>query len=83
VQWGASFFLQLVLLSIIMVRQNMDSTASDKRAEQTYLDAEAILHENEQIQAHLLEQDKVLSLLIAQVRGSLPGRAAGISITHH
>lgn len=42
VQWVASFFLQLVLLSIVMVKQNLDSTASDARATQTYLDTEEI-----------------------------------------
>jgi hypothetical protein len=42
VQWVASFFLQLVLLSIIMVKQNIDSTASDARAMQTYNDTEFI-----------------------------------------
>jgi hypothetical protein len=42
VQWVASFFLQLVLLSVIMVKQNLDSTASDARAFQTYNDTELI-----------------------------------------
>jgi hypothetical protein len=53
-------FLQLVLLPVIIVGQNIQAKASDKRAEQTYLDAEAVLHEAQQIQAHLAEQDKLL-----------------------
>jgi hypothetical protein len=53
VQWGASFFLQLVLLSIIMVGQNLQSKASDKRAEQTYNDTEAILSETKQLREQL------------------------------
>lgn len=42
VQWVASFFLQLVLLSVIMVGQNMQSTASDARAAKTFEDTETI-----------------------------------------
>jgi hypothetical protein len=42
VQWVASFFLQLVLLSVIMVGQNMQSMASDARAAKTFEDTETI-----------------------------------------
>lgn len=42
VQWTASFFLQLVLLSIVMVKQNIDGLASDARAAKTFEDAEDI-----------------------------------------
>jgi hypothetical protein len=69
IAWIAQTFIQLVLLSIIMVGQNVQSAASDKRAEQTYLDAEAVLHEAQQIQAHLMAQDAVLEELIAKVKG--------------
>jgi hypothetical protein len=34
----------LVLLPIIIVGQNVQARAADKRSEQTYSDAEAILH---------------------------------------
>jgi hypothetical protein len=64
VQWISQTFLQLVLLSVIIVGQNIASRASDKRAEMTYKDAEAILHDAEQIQAHLKAQDEALSGLI-------------------
>jgi hypothetical protein len=57
VAWIAQTFLQLVLLPIIIVGQNIQGTASDKRAEQTYQNAVAILHECTQIQAHLGAQD--------------------------
>jgi hypothetical protein len=40
VQWVASFFLQLVLLSIIMVGQNLQNIASDARSAKTFEDAE-------------------------------------------
>jgi hypothetical protein len=43
VAWIAQTFLQLVLLSIIMVGQNVQSIASDARAEKTYEDAVTIL----------------------------------------
>jgi hypothetical protein len=39
----AQTFLQLVLLSVIMVGQNVQSLASDERSERTYHDAEVIL----------------------------------------
>jgi ABC-type nickel/cobalt efflux system permease component RcnA len=43
VAWIAQTFLQLVLLSIIMVGQKVAAEASDKQAFQTYQDAEALL----------------------------------------
>ena len=43
VSWIAQTFLQLVLLSIIMVGQKVGAAASDKQALQTYRDAEALL----------------------------------------
>jgi hypothetical protein len=42
VAWIAQTFIQLVLLSIIMVGQNVQSVASDARAEHTFDDAEQI-----------------------------------------
>ncbi len=73
VAWIAQTFLQLVLLPVIIVGQNVQAAAADKRAEQTYLDAEAVLYEAQEIQNHLLQQDKVLEQLIARVRQGLPG----------
>src|SRR5271155_3713764 len=43
VAWIAQTFIQLVLLSIIMVGQDVQSIASDARAEQTFKDTQAIL----------------------------------------
>ena len=43
IAWIAQTFLQLVLLSIIMVGQKVSAAASDKQALQTYKDAEALL----------------------------------------
>jgi hypothetical protein len=66
VAWISQAFLQLVLLPVIIVGQNIQARAADKRAESTYKDAEAVLHEAMQIQEHLAAQDKVLSDLIAK-----------------
>ena len=58
--WLSSSFLQLVLLPIIIVGQNIQAKAADKRAEDTYKDAEAMLKESEEIQKHLLAQDEAI-----------------------
>lgn len=63
VSWVAQTFLQLVLLSIIMVGQNVQAAAADKRAEATYEDADAVLHTALQIEEHLLAQDAALGIL--------------------
>jgi hypothetical protein len=60
VAWIAQTFLQLVLLPIIIVGQNAQAEASDKRAEQTFNDAEAMLQSAMQIQEHLVAQDAEL-----------------------
>jgi sensor histidine kinase YesM len=43
VSWLAQTFLQLVLLSVIMVGQKVAARASDKQALQTFKDTEALL----------------------------------------
>jgi hypothetical protein len=68
VAWIAQTFLQLVLLPIIIVGQNIQAKAADKRADQTYKDAEAILHECMQIQAHLAAQDDAQARQIAELQ---------------
>jgi hypothetical protein len=67
ISWIAQTFLQLVLLSIIIVGQNVQSAAADKRAEATYQDADAVLHTALQIQDHLLAQDERLEKILAEV----------------
>ncbi len=64
IQWLSQTFIQLVMLSVIMVGQNIISRVSDKRAEMTYRDAEATFHEAEQIQAHLKAQDQAMNTLL-------------------
>jgi hypothetical protein len=67
IQWISQTFIQLVMLSVIMVGQNILGRASDKRAEMTYNDADATFHESEQIQSHLMEQDHALNDLLDKV----------------
>ena len=67
VSWISQTFLQLVLLSVIIVGQNVLAAAADKRSEATYDDADAALHEAVMIQEHLLAQDQVLAGLVRKV----------------
>ena len=67
VVWLSSSFLQLVLLPIIIVGQNIQAAAADKRSEETYKDAEAVLKESEEIQKHLLAQDQAISEIVARL----------------
>jgi hypothetical protein len=68
VSWISQTFLQLVLLSIIIVGQNVLAAAADKRAEATYEDADAVLHTSVDIQQHLLAQDAEMEKILAEVR---------------
>jgi len=63
VDWVAQTFLQLVLVSVIIVGQNQLNAKAELRAEATYNDATALLHEVQQIQKHLAHQDAELSRL--------------------
>jgi hypothetical protein len=67
IQWVSQTFIQLVMLSVIMVGQNILSRASDKRADMTYEDADATFHESQQIQAHLLEQDAAINTMLDKI----------------
>lgn len=76
VAWIAQTFLQLVLLSIIIVGQKVASESTDKRADETYKDAEAILHESIEIQKHLAEQDAFLQKMIHELVEARPSAPA-------
>lgn len=67
IQWVSQTFIQLVMLSVIVVGQNILARASDKRAVMTFQDAEATFHEAEQIQAHLASQDEAINALLDKV----------------
>jgi len=51
---------QLIFMFIIMVGQEVLGGAGDKRAEQTFLDGVAVLHECARLQQHLTAQDSVI-----------------------
>ncbi len=67
VQWVSQTFIQLVMLSVIMVGQSIMGLAADKRAEMTYNDAEATFHEAKEIQMHLQEQDAALNTMLERL----------------
>jgi uncharacterized membrane protein YjjP (DUF1212 family) len=66
IAWIAQTFLQLVLLSIIMVGQKVAAEKSDRQLEQTYKDAEELLKISDQIHG-LLKQNTQLTEEINQV----------------
>src|SRR3954453_1513807 len=66
IAWIAQTFLQLVLLSIIMVGQKVAAQKSDRQLEQTYRDAEELLKISGEIH-QLLEQNTELTQEINQV----------------
>lgn len=53
--------VQLMLVFVILVGQGVLGRTADRRAERTFKDAEAILHEVTQLHSHLQEQDKILN----------------------
>lgn len=74
VAWIAQTLIQLVLLSIILFGQGLQSQAADARSVATFNDAEAILATATQVQehlavqdAHLTQQDDKLAALVSQV----------------
>jgi hypothetical protein len=67
ISWIAQTFLQLVLLSIIMVGQNVQADAADARSEATFKDAEMLLHGQEQVAEHMAAQDLVLKAIAAKL----------------
>jgi hypothetical protein len=77
VVWLSSSFLQLVLLPIIIVGQNIQAAAADKRAEETYKDAEAVLKEASEIQEHLLAQDEAISNILDRIEKLVGGTHRG------
>jgi uncharacterized membrane protein len=58
-----STLAQLVFMLVIMVGQDVLGRAADRRSEQTFLDAEAILHECRRMKARLTAQDRIIDSL--------------------
>ncbi len=67
IAWIAQTFLQLVLLSVIMVGQKVAAAASDKQALQTFKDTEALL----KIQDELHRLLKINNDLTEEIHGSI------------
>ena len=68
VSWISQTFLQLVLLSIIIVGQQVQSSAADARAQATYEDADAVLHTALEIQQHMEAQDRAINQILEEVQ---------------
>ena len=73
IAWIAQTFLQLVLLSVIMVGQKVAAAASDKQALQTYQDAEALI----KIQDDVHRLVKLNTELTQEIHGVLTKTKAG------
>ena len=73
VAWIAQTFLQLVLLSIIMVGQKVAAEASDRQAYLTYKDAEAILHISDQLQELITLNNKLTQDIHKAISVGKPG----------
>ena len=73
ITWIAQTFLQLVLLSIIIVGQNIQAGAADERAEATYQDADAVLHTALEIQSHMQAQDREIEKILLTLERIRPG----------
>jgi hypothetical protein len=52
---------------VIMVGQNVQAAAADKRAEATFHDASATLHEMAHVQGHLAAQDELLTRIAERI----------------
>jgi len=66
--WIAQTFLQLVLLSIIMVGQKVAAEKSDRQLEQTYYDAEALLQISDDMHK-LVKQNVTLTQQVSELLG--------------
>ena len=64
VSWVSQTFLQLVLLSVILVGQNEMAVAEEDRARESHSSAEKLLEEIADLKAHLKAQDELLVLLL-------------------
>jgi uncharacterized membrane protein len=69
---------QLLLMFVIMVGQQVLGRAADERAAQTYLNAEAVLHACERLQAHLRAQDLAIRHVVGQVQQCANGHGSGL-----
>jgi uncharacterized membrane protein YjjP (DUF1212 family) len=73
VGWIAQTFLQLVLLSIIMVGQKVAAAKSDRQLAQTYKDAEELLKISDAIHGLLKQNTELTQEISAVVRDQKKG----------
>jgi uncharacterized membrane protein len=71
-----STLAQLIFMIVIMVGQEVLGRAADRRSEQTFLDAKAILHECRRMKARLTTQDRILASLTSYVALQVTERLA-------
>jgi hypothetical protein len=76
VAWIAQTFLQLVLLSIIMVGQKVAAAASDKQAYQTFKDAEALLEISNDMHTLIKTNNDLTEAIHETMCGTNPKAAA-------
>ncbi|MFI5782490.1 DUF1003 domain-containing protein [Nocardia sp. NPDC051570] len=62
-----SSLAQLAFMIVIMVGQDVLGRTGDRRSEQTFLDAQAVLHECRRMEQRLIAQDRVLDSLTGYV----------------
>ena len=67
-----SSLAQLIFMFVIMVGQEVLGAAGDTRAQQTYLDGEAVLHECRRLQTHLTAQDRVIVAISNYIKQHAP-----------
>ncbi len=68
----SSYFLQLVLLPIIMVGQNVQARHSELQADESYHATMKTCDDSEQIMAHLSAQDEQLVAIRRLIEGRVP-----------
>jgi hypothetical protein len=75
IAWIAQTFLQLVLLSIIMVGQKVAAASSDKQIKQTYDDAEALLQISDEMHKLLKQNTNLTEKINELLCKTKPGEA--------
>jgi uncharacterized membrane protein len=71
-----STLAQLVFMLVIMVGQEVLGRAGDRRSEQTFLDAHAILYECQRMKARLSAQDRIIASLCDYTNKQVTDRLA-------
>jgi uncharacterized membrane protein len=67
-----SSLAQLIFMFVIMVGQDVLGRTGERRAQMTYQDAEAVLHETVKLQEHLTAQDKLIVSICTYIQEHAP-----------